>query len=86
MYYSLILVWNFSNISNFTCEITELPQQPSVRLSVKMMTKSKNFIIKCQGIKRCFRKPKHMKEHIKKDSINEYYVKIFGKFWTWAKF
>ena len=28
----------------------------------------------CQGIKRHFRKPKHMKEHIKKDS-NRYLLK-----------
>ena len=46
MYYSFILAQNFSDISNFTCEITKLPWQPSVRLSAKMMTKSKNFMNK----------------------------------------
>ena len=44
MYYSFILAQNFSNISNFTCEITKLPWQPSVCLSAKMMTKFKSFI------------------------------------------
>ena len=44
MYYSFILVRNFSDISNFTCEITKLPWQSSVRLSAKVMTKFKSFI------------------------------------------
>ena len=37
---------------------------------------------RCQGIKRRFRKPEYMKEHIKKDS-KRYFVE---KFWTYAKF
>ena len=39
----------------------------------------------CQGIKRRFGKPKHTKEHIKKDS-NRYFVETFRKFWAQAKF
>ena len=34
-----------------------------------------------QGIKRCFRKPKHTKELIKKDS-NKYFDEKFREFWT----
>ena len=59
-------------ICNFTCEITKLPWQPSVRLI-------KCYEWRCQGIKRRFRKPEHTKEHIKKDS-NRYFVKKFWKF------
>ena len=44
MYCSLILAQNFSDISNFTCEITKLLWQPPVHLSAKMMTKSKTFM------------------------------------------
>ena len=40
---------------------------------------------RCHGIKRRFRKPKHIKEHIKKDS-NRYFVEKFWKFWILAKF
>ena len=35
----------------------------------------------CQGIKRCFRNTKHMKEHIKEDSTG-YFVENFWKFST----
>ena len=42
-YYNIIgdeLLFNFGAlICNVTCEITKLPWQPSVRLSVKMATK-----------------------------------------------
>ena len=31
-------------ICNFTCEITKLPWQPSIRLSAKMATKFQNFM------------------------------------------
>ena len=44
MYYSLILAQNFSDISNFTREITKLLWQPPVHLSAKTMTKSKIFM------------------------------------------
>ena len=38
-----------------------------------------------RSIKRRVSKPKHTKKHIKKD-FNRYFVKIFWKFWTLAKF
>ena len=36
---------------------------------------------RCQGIKRHFGKPKHKKDHIKKDS-NRYFVEALRTFWT----
>ena len=52
MYYSLILVRNFSDFSNFTCEITKLPWQPYVCLGGNLLYVSvihKNFINKDDG-------------------------------------
>ena len=37
------------------------------------------YELKCEGIKRSFRKPKHTTEHIMKDS-KRYFVETFGKF------
>ena len=69
--YSFIFARNFSvNLwfhpnSCFTCEKTTLPAwQPTIRTS-----QCQCFEWRCQGIKRSFRKPKHTKEHIKKDSL-----------------
>ena len=39
------------------------------------------YELRCEGIKRSFRKPKHTTEHIMKDS-KRYFVETFGKFWT----
>ena len=48
----------------------KLPWQSSMCQCYKDGGKVLNcYVWKCQGIKRRFRKPKHMKEHIKKDSI-----------------
>ena len=45
----------------------------------------KCFEWRCRDIKRRFRKPKHMKEHIKKDS-NRYFVQQILKILNLAKF
>ena len=44
----------------------------------------KCYELRCHGVNRPFRKPKHTNEHIKKDSIR-YFVEKFWKLWTWAK-
>ena len=55
-----------------------------------MATFSTSFVLKCfewrcQGIKRRFRKPKHTKKHINKDS-NRYFVEQILKILDLAKF
>ena len=63
----------------------KLPWQSSTCQCYKDGGKVLNcYVWKCQGIKRRFRKPKHMKEHIKKDSIWNF-VKKFWKLWAKAK-
>ena len=69
-----------SLIYNFICEITKLSWQRSVRIITKMAAKLQN-VTNEDGIKRCFRIPKHMKEHIRKDSIR-YFVENVWKLWT----
>ena len=45
----------------------------------------KCYELRCQGLKRHFRKPKHMMEHIMKNS-NKYFVEKFRNLGTFLKF
>ena len=72
--YSLILAQYISAIiCNFTCEITKLPWQPSVRLSVKMATKFSNAVNEDVRAQNDALEYLNTQENIKKDS-NRYFA------------
>ena len=75
----LLREWYKQIIAWFVHDITKLPWQPSVCLSAMIATKFYKFYEwRCLGIKRCFGKPKHKKENIKKGS-NRHFDETFRK-------